>query len=52
MYHVQIEQQILQEQIEKYNNRIKDHQDKTRVYRHQERVNVPDMDVNKRFNNF
>lgn len=47
-----IEHQILQEQIERYNNRIKDHQDKSRVYRHQERVNVPEMDVNKRFNNF
>lgn len=49
---LQIEHQILQEQIERYNNRIKDHQDKSRVYRHQERVNVPEMDVNKRFNNF
>ncbi|XP_050527927.1 protein big brother-like [Daktulosphaira vitifoliae] len=47
-----IEHQILQEQIERYNNRIKDQQDKPRSYRQQERVHVPEMDSGKRYSNF
>ncbi|XP_026818334.1 protein big brother-like [Rhopalosiphum maidis] len=46
-----IENRMLQEQIERYNDRIREYQDKPRAYRHQERgVTDSDLDVKRRLN--
>ncbi|XP_050529435.1 protein big brother-like [Daktulosphaira vitifoliae] len=45
-----IEHRILQEQIERYNDRIRDYQDKPRPYRNQDRVTESDMEINRRLN--
>lgn len=42
---------MLQEQIERYNDRIREYQDKPRAYRNQERgVTDSDLDVKRRLN--
>jgi hypothetical protein len=47
----QIENRMLQEQVERYNDRIRDYQGKPRAYRNQERgVNDSNLDVKRRLN--
>ncbi|XP_025412850.1 protein big brother-like isoform X2 [Sipha flava] len=46
-----IENRMLQEQVERYNDRIRDYQGKPRAYRNQERgVNDSNLDVKRRLN--